>query len=85
MEYLYHGDCFTGMKSLKPNSVDLVVTSPPYNFDMDYSDYDDKKKWDEYFKKMSEFAEVLFEKVKVGGRVAINIQPLFSDFVPSHH
>jgi DNA modification methylase len=85
MEYLYHGDCFTGMKSLKPNSVDLVVTSPPYNFDMNYSDYDDKKKWDEYFKRMSEFAEVLFEKVKVGGRVAINIQPLFSDFVPSHH
>ncbi len=28
---LYHGDCLSIMKKMESNSVDLVVTSPPYN------------------------------------------------------
>lgn len=24
-------DCLKGMKQLKPNSIDLIVTDPPYN------------------------------------------------------
>lgn len=38
---LHHGDCLEGLKTLDHSSVDLVVTSPPYNIGIDYSSYDD--------------------------------------------
>ena len=33
---LYHGDCADLLKSMRPDSVDLVVTSPPYNIGKQY-------------------------------------------------
>ena len=41
-------DCIEGMKELDKNSVDLVVTRPPYNIGIDYNEYKDKKEWSEY-------------------------------------
>ena len=38
---LHHGDCVKGMRELDDSSVDLVVTSPPYNLGIDYSTYED--------------------------------------------
>lgn len=29
---LIHGDCYEQIKNLKDNSIDLIVTDPPYNF-----------------------------------------------------
>ena len=31
------GDCLVGMTALSAESVDLVVTSPPYNLDIAYA------------------------------------------------
>jgi len=39
---LHHGDCIAGMRSLPPASVDVVVTSPPYNIGTKYKQYEDK-------------------------------------------
>ena len=36
---LRHEDCTKGMSRLKDESVDLVVTSPPYNLGIKYSRY----------------------------------------------
>ena len=44
----YLGDCLEGMKELDDKSIDLVVTSPPYNLDIQYSKYKDKKPRDQY-------------------------------------
>ena len=38
---LHHGDCVEGMKTLADQSVDLVVTSPPYNLGIGYQSYKD--------------------------------------------
>jgi site-specific DNA-methyltransferase (adenine-specific) len=38
---LHHGDCVEGMAELPPNSVDVVVTSPPYNLGIDYRSFKD--------------------------------------------
>ena len=38
---LRQGDCVAGMKDLPDESVDIVVTSPPYNLGIKYQDYDD--------------------------------------------
>lgn len=46
---LYHGDCIQGMRRFVPDgSVDIVVTSPPYNLGTKYSSYDDNKPVQEY-------------------------------------
>jgi len=38
---LYHGDCVEGMRRLPDATVDVVVTSPPYNLGIAYSKYRD--------------------------------------------
>ena len=42
------GDCIEVMKDIPDKSIDLVVTSPPYNLNIDYNEYDDNIDWDEY-------------------------------------
>jgi site-specific DNA-methyltransferase (adenine-specific) len=40
---IFHGDCVSGMKAMEAQSVDVVVTSPPYNLGKEYGAYDDNK------------------------------------------
>jgi len=39
---LHHQDCLEGLPALASGSIDLVVTSPPYNLDIAYSKYRDR-------------------------------------------
>jgi len=39
---LIHGDCLEGMRQMPAASVDLVVTSPPYNLGIKYDTYEDE-------------------------------------------
>ncbi len=73
------------LKKLPDNCIDLVFTSPPYNFGLDYADHKDQSYWEEYFNKLFEIFKETIRVVKYGGRIIINIQPLFSDYIPSHH
>lgn len=44
------GDCLDVMKQMPDEFVDLIVTSPPYNFGLDqYDEHKDTKSWNEYF------------------------------------
>ncbi|MBI2126281.1 MAG: site-specific DNA-methyltransferase, partial [Thaumarchaeota archaeon] len=46
---LYRRDCLEGMREyLRSKSVDLVVTSPPYNIGKQYNIYNDKRPREEY-------------------------------------
>lgn len=73
------------LKKLPDNCADLVFTSPPYNFGLDYGQTGDDKKWGEYFSKLFSVLEECARVVKYGGRIAVNVQPLYSDYMPSHH
>src|SRR3989344_8322279 len=44
------GDCLESMKNLPDESVDLVVTDPPFNIGKNYNSYKDKMKKEEYIK-----------------------------------
>ena len=44
------GDCLETMKNIPDESVDLVVTDPPFNIGKNYNSYKDKMKKDEYIK-----------------------------------
>lgn len=85
LNQIYNIDCLQGFKQIDDNSIDLIFTSPPYNFDMNYSEYDDKKKWNEYFDWLNKVWIECKRVLKSGGRLCVNIQPLFSDYIPSHH
>lgn len=79
------------LSNLPNNCVDLVFTSPPYNFGLDYAGNsgangkDDDHHWREYFERLFAVLDECIRVTKFGGRIVVNVQPLFSDYVPSHH
>ncbi len=73
------------LKKLPDNCIDIVITSPPYNFGLDYSESQDDHFWENYFDKLFRVFDECVRVVKFGGRIIVNIQPLFSDYIPSHH
>ena len=45
---IYIEDCLKGMMKLDDESIDLVVTSPPYNIGINYNKYEDNLDKDAY-------------------------------------
>lgn len=43
------GDCVEVMKSMPDKSVDVILTSPPYNWKKDYQEVSDNLPWDSYW------------------------------------
>lgn len=78
-------DSLEYLRTLPPNCIDLVFTSPPYNFGLDYADQDDAGHWRDYFAKLFAIFDESIRVLKFGGRIVVNVQPLFSDYIPSHH
>lgn len=79
------GDSEKVLKELPDNCVDLIFTSPPYNFGLDYENHRDALRWEEYFNKLFAIFQECIRVLKYGGRMIINVQPLFSDYIPIHH
>ena len=79
------GDSLEVLQRFPDNSIDLIFTSPPYNFGLEYESQDDAHRWDMYFEKLFAIFAECIRVLKYGGRIAVNIQPLFSDYIPSHH
>ena len=84
------GDSEAVLKDLPDNCMDLVFTSPPYNFGLGYEEPDggangDAADWESYFAKLFAVFDECIRVLKYGGRIVVNVQPLFSDYIPSHH
>jgi len=81
------GDSEEVLRKIPTNSVDIIITSPPYNFGLEYKDDDknDAVHWDEYFKRLDIIWKECVRVLKPGGRFCLNVQPLFSDYIPTHH
>ncbi|MDO8525533.1 MAG: site-specific DNA-methyltransferase, partial [Candidatus Omnitrophota bacterium] len=84
---IVYGDSEAVLKNYPDNFVDIIVTSPPYNFGLDYKDdkKEDSLNWQEYFSKLKQIWQECVRILKPGGRLCVNVQPLFSDYVPTHH
>ena len=81
------GDAQEVLSRIPDLSIDLIITSPPYNFGHTYAQdpHDDTHEWNEYFEKLLRVWIECERVLKPGGRMAVNVQPLFSDYVPTHH
>ncbi|MFX1451234.1 MAG: DNA-methyltransferase [Promethearchaeota archaeon] len=79
------GDSYEILRKLPNNCIDLVFTSPPYNFGLGYDTTEDGIDWEKYFHKLFDIFKECIRVVKYGGRIIVNIQPLYSDYIPSHH
>lgn len=60
MNQIFLQDCIEGMNSLSAKSIDICVTSPPYNLGIDYGTYSDNKPRQEYL----EWLDTVFQAVK---------------------
>ena len=67
------GDCTTVLPTLAPASVDVVLTSPPYNVGTDYHSYDDRKPRDQYLQWMHDVGTLLRAVLKPAGSFFLNI------------
>ena len=64
---------FLKTKSIAPNSVDLIITSPPYNVDIKYNSFDDEITYNDYLKFTKDWLTKAFELAKNDGRFCLNI------------
>lgn len=70
---IHNVNCIDGIKQLDENSVDLIVTSPPYNVGIDYDSWNDQLEWDDYKNFMNSWLSECFRVLKKDGRMALNI------------
>ena len=81
-----------GMPTVPSNSIDLIVTSPPYNVNLgknkhkkdSYESYDDNMPYDEYLQWINKLFWTCNRVLKVGGRLCINIGDGANGSVPTH-
>jgi len=78
---IYNGKCEKIIKDIDNESIDLIVTSPPYNVDLgnnkynknSYDLYNDNKEHKEYIEWLKYIFKEIKRTLKSGGRICINI------------
>jgi DNA modification methylase len=85
------GDCLEVMKEIPNNSIDLIITSPPYNtgsrndcmINAKYKEFDDNKTEEEYINWTLKIFKVLEDKIKDKGVICYNMS--YSTAFPNLH
>jgi site-specific DNA-methyltransferase (adenine-specific) len=76
---IYSIDCLDGLDLLDSNSVDVIVTSPPYNIGIQYNIYDDKKTRQEYLDWLEKIAISCKRVMKNDASFFLNIGGTLAD------
>jgi len=85
MNQIICADAIAALKQIESETVDLVLTSPPYNFDMDYDQHNDKSEPTDYLSTLVKIFDECIRVLKSGGRLIVNIQPNYKEYYPTHH
>lgn len=89
---LYNAKAEDAIPELDDDSIDLVITSPPYNVDLGnnkynknpYNLYNDNRDHQEYISWLKKIFSSISPKLKSGGRICINIGDGKNGSVPTH-
>ena len=73
MEQFINADCIATMRDLTPGSVNLIVTSPPYNADKPYASYDDARTLKEYESFADQWVEAAAGTLADNGAFWLNV------------
>jgi site-specific DNA-methyltransferase (adenine-specific) len=73
VNYIENCDCLDGMRLIEDNTINCVITSPPYNVNIDYSVYKDNLPIQDYYDFMKATFKEVYRLLKSDGRLAINI------------
>jgi site-specific DNA-methyltransferase (adenine-specific) len=68
-----NGDCVEVMEQMTESTIDLMVTSPPYNVGIKYDTHDDFTMMEDYWNWTEKWLSQVYRLLKDDGRVAINI------------
>lgn len=68
-----YNDDILKIDAIENDSIDLIVTSPPYNVDIKYESYDDKIPYDKYLEFTRKWLAKCYDFVKHDGRLCLNI------------
>ena len=85
MNTIICSDSLIALKEIESESVDIVLTSPPYNYGMEYDKHNDENKSEEHLEKIVDVFIECKRILKSGGRMIINIQPNYKQYFPTHH
>ena len=67
------GDCIEKLKEIDDKSIDIVVTSPPYNIGLKYNKYKDKKPREQYLEWIYDIFTELKRVLKDDGHIFLNM------------
>ena len=81
---IYNIDCLEGLRQLDAKSINLIVTSPPYNVSKEYNSYDDNKPYNQYIDWMTTIFEECYRVLADDGRMVINIGDGKNGSIPTH-
>lgn len=70
--YIYNEDVLT-TEAIPHASIDLIVTSPPYNVDISYNSHDDNVSYGEYLAFSRKWMGRCYQWLKTDGRFCLNI------------
>jgi site-specific DNA-methyltransferase (adenine-specific) len=73
------GNCLDLLKLIPDDSIDMIVTSPPYNIGMTYDVYIDRMPWVDYYEWCRKWLSECFRVMKPDGRMALNHYISFGD------
>lgn len=76
---IHNIDCVTGLNQMEKDTVDVVVTSPPYNIGIAYKSYQDTKSREDYLNWMEEVAIACKRVMKEEASFFLNVGGTVTD------
>lgn len=73
LNHIYEQDCIDFIEKLRVPTFDIIVTSPPYNINKEYTTYKDNRDREIYLEWMRHVAEASFRILKEGGSFFLNV------------
>ncbi len=70
---IHCGNSIQIMNEMPKSSVDIIITSPPYNIDIEYGKYDDSLSFDDYLALMGNFGKACSRILSDAGSLFFNI------------
>jgi len=70
---IIQGECEEKLAEFEDESLDCIITSPPYNLNIKYGKYKDNKSREDYLKWLVSIFKIIKQKLKPDGQIYLNM------------